>query len=186
MASTIENAINLAKLLGGGGTTTTSTTSNLTTDQVNSLIKKQLESTSGLASITGAEKAAGLYNSTVASQLTNDLVSSTATEMASKAAGSTTTQTASGLSGTTALTGLGLLALTDDTFKKTAKQGITSLADIVSSVNTDAMPEIANATYTGVDNIGIGDLANYFGEAASTVQSAGSSAWDWFTSLWGK
>lgn len=199
MASSIENALSLAKLLGGSGSsTTTSTTSkNVSQDAINAMIKKQLESTSGLAAITGGEKTAGLYNSTVAQQLTNDLLSRTAGEAAGQSASTTQTQTTTGASGGVkqAATGLGLLALTDSSFKKSAKAGISSLADVLSGVGASSTPETANAIYEGVSEIPLSGLSEYFNEAPTAVSAladtslledvgtAVSSGWDWFKSI---
>lgn len=103
----------LAKILElvSSKSSTSSTTSGktLTAEQVQALIKKTLEGTQGLASITGGEKAAGLYNSTVASQLTNDLVSSAAAEAAAQSTASTSTTTQSTPATVNPLLGLGLL-----------------------------------------------------------------------------
>lgn len=88
----LADIISLIKL-GSSSSQTTTSGKTLTADQVQALLKKTLEGTQGLASITGGEKAAGLYNSTVATQLTNDLVSSAAAEAAAQSTASTSTTT---------------------------------------------------------------------------------------------
>ena len=183
--STLSNVLSLAQLLGGGGNQTVTTSKNVSQDAINAAMKKALESTSGLASITGGEKAAGLYNSTVSTQLVNDLMSRVAGEAASQSATTTQTTTGGGMTAGTGLTGLGLLALTDETFRKTAKEGISSLADVLSGLGSGGtMPETANAIYDSVANVSIGELGSYFGdtaEAISTGASVVSDAWDWLT-----
>lgn len=197
MASSMENALNLAKLLGGaGGSTTTSTASKaVSQDVINALIKKQLESTSGLAPITGGERTAGLYNSTVAQQLTNDLLARTAGEAAGQTASTTQTQKVSGAGGgKTALTGLGLLALTDKEFKKSAKETVSSLADVLSGLGQSGATVDTGTALTGdvLSSAGFEGLPSWYDtgvtaapEIASTAAEVGTTVSNWWDSLWG-
>ena len=207
MATTIENVLNLSKLIGGTGGTTTTVSKNVSQDAINAAIRKQLESAQGLASITGGEKTAGLYNSTVAQQLVNDLMSRTAGEAAANTASTTTTVSGSGgIGGQQAGLGLGLLALTDDTFRKTAKEGISSLADVLSglgSSSVSAMSTVPQASTLAADVFGqalnytpvaqdavsalwgAGDTLGTVAGSTSlvdTISSGASDAWDWVTS----
>ena len=186
MATTIENVLNLSKLIGGTGGTTTTVSKNVSQDAINAAIRKQLESAQGLASITGGEKTAGLYNSTVAQQLVNDLMSRTAGEAAANTASQTTTVSGSGgIGGQQAGLGLGLLALTDDTFRKTAKEGISSLADVLSGLGSSSasvVPEVGNAVYTGADAISVG--ASELGDFFSGAGDVATDVWDWASSFW--
>ena len=207
MASSMENALSLASVLSGGGkNSTTTTTKNVSQDAINAAIKKQLESTQGLASITGGEKAAGLYNSTVATQLVNDLLSRTAGEAASQSASTTQKVTGTSGGGQQALTGLGLLALTDKEFQKTAKAGVSSLADVLQGLGASSAPTSAGfvgeallsgepmaSTLSATDILfgggagAAGSLASAATTDTSFVEDIGeavSSGWDWLTSWW--
>ena len=210
MASSMENALSLAGLLTGGGKNSTTTTSkSVSQEAINATIKKQLESTQGLASITGGEKSAGLYNSTVATQLVNDLLSRTAGEAASQTASTTQKVTGANGGGKQALTGLGLLALTDKDFQKTAKAGIQSLSDVLQGIGSSSVPTSAglvgeallsgepiSSTLSATDVLfgGGADVASGLATAveavptdttwAEDVGEAVSSGWDWLTSWW--
>lgn len=181
--STLSNVISLAQLLGGGGNQTVTTTKNVSQDAINAAIRKQLGSTQGLAAITGGEKTAGLYNSTVSQQLVNDLLSRTAGEAAAASGSTTQTTSGGGLTAQTGLTGLGLLALTDDSFRKTAKEGISSLADVVSGLGTSsAVPEIGNTMWagSGLAEVTASELEDYFRSDGSVA----FDVWDWASSFW--
>ena len=201
MASSMENALSLAGVLTGGKSSTTTTTKNVSQDAINAAVKKQLEGTQGLASITGGERAAGLYNSTVATQLVNDLMTRTASEATSQSASTTQKVTGTG-GGLQALTGLGLLALTDADMRKTAKEGIASLADVLQGLGNSSVPSAANivgesllsgepisSSLSAVDTLwGAGSTAvDVVPALADTsfvddVGEAVSSGWNWLTS----
>lgn len=202
MASSMENALSLAGLLTGGKSSTTTTTKNVSQDAINAAIKKQLEGTQGLASITGGERAAGLYNSTVATQLVNDLMTRAASEAASQSTSTTQKVTGGSGGGQQALTGLGLLALTDADMRKTAKEGIASLADVLQGLGSSSVPSAANivgesllsgepisSSLSAVDTLwGAGSTAaDVVPALADTsfvddVGEAVSSGWNWLTS----
>lgn len=201
MASSMENALSLAGVLTGGKSSTTTTTKNVSQDAIDAAVKKQLEGTQGLASITGGEKAAGLYNSTVATQLVNDLMTRTAGEAASQNTPTTQKTTGSG-GGQQALMGLGLLALADADMRKTAKAGISSLTDVLQGLGSSSVPSAANivgesllsgepisSSLSAVDTLwGAGSTAvDVVPAIADTsflddVGEAVSSGWNWLTS----
>lgn len=191
--STLNNVLSLAQLLGGSSGTTRTVTKTVSEDAINAAIRKQLESAQGLAAITGGEKTAGLYNSTVSQQLVNDLLSRTAGEAASQSATTTETTSGGGMSTGTMLGSLGLLALTDENFRKSAKTGITSLADVLSGLGSSspAASLVGESLLSGspmastLDAVSaIWDYATPVSEAVSTGASAASGLWDWASSFW--
>lgn len=163
----------------GPSTSTTNSTTH-TSDQINTsqlllsqaavdhIVQGILEGSSGLAAVSGGQKAAGAYNTSTNSLLTNDLLSRTAGEVAARSAVTKTviggtTSTTSGTttnSGSTTTQNIGAVNTTQ------VLGGSTSTTDIGGSTSTNTSD--SNAT----TNIG----------ATSTTQTAkGTSAEDILT-----
>ena len=90
LQNVLDLITNASSTFAGKKTTQTQNTST-SAEGLNSLLKQILESTQGLAAVSGGQKTAGLYNSSTNSLLTNDLLTRASGEVASR--NQTTTQT---------------------------------------------------------------------------------------------
>lgn len=80
---------------GGQGGFTETKQSNLTEEDLASLLKTALESNQGLAAVTQGQRAAGMYNSSTNKLMTNDLLARLTAQTAQQGASQTVTRTGS-------------------------------------------------------------------------------------------
>ena len=73
-AGGLDTLTQILQTLKGGPKTTTTSGEVVSQDKANALLQQILESTGGLAAVSGGQKGAGLYNSSTNRLLTNDLL----------------------------------------------------------------------------------------------------------------
>ena len=166
-AGGIKNISDLYNLISGtttstsGGTVTTN--QGISQESMNAMLKSALESSNGLAAISGGQRTAGGYGSSVNTMLTNDLLTRTAGQIAQAAQTKTvtttpTTTTTGGVTAEGAAKSAGfvaaLTALNKTGANEWLKKNVFSSGEGAESPIPTAATSSTNATSDGSDVVG--------------------------------
>lgn len=131
-----------------GGTTTSTQQTQLSEEDVQTLIKQMLQDQStGLAKVASGSKTPGLYNSTTQQLLVNDLISTAATKASVAAAPTTTTTTTPAT--TQVISSDGLLSGNSSTMLPLLAAGYLMKKDASGKSNYDTLAESLGGMFGG-------------------------------------